>query len=386
MNKILVLLLFFSQFLGAQTWLKIKAGAGDNRILLLKRYQLTDECSKQKFLSLNKLKESDFLFKGKTYQLPVKVYNYNKKSIRSTIGITDYDQAVAIQTWNDKIVEAGLKSKKYQAGGKLWVPYALVKCYSTEAKTDNSPVAASNVEYEIFGDKYKNIHITSNKLKGRVYYLVAGHGGPDPGAVGDCEGYKICEDEYAYDVVLRLGRKLIVEGATVYIITRDKNDGIRDVGILKCDIDEVTYPNLKMPINQVKRLNQRVGSINKLYLKHKKAGVTYQRMVVVHVDSRGSNSRVDMFFYHYNKSKSGKKVAKSMYQTVKSKYDLYQKGRGYRGTVKARNLHMLREALPTGVYIELGNIQNPKDQKRFTIVANREAMAKWFAESLMKVP
>lgn len=386
MNKIPVLLLFFSQFLGAQTWLKIKAGAGDNRILLLKRYQLTDECSKQKFLSLNKLKESDFLFKGKTYQLPVKVYNYNKKSIRSTIGITDYDQAVAIQTWNDKIVEAGLKSKKYQAGGKLWVPYALVKCYSTEAKTDNSPVAASNVEYEIFGDKYKNIHITSNKLKGRVYYLVAGHGGPDPGAVGDCEGYKICEDEYAYDVVLRLGRKLIVEGATVYIITRDKNDGIRDVGILKCDIDEVTYPNLKMPINQVKRLNQRVGSINKLYLKHKKAGVTYQRMVVVHVDSRGSNSRVDMFFYHYNKSKSGKKVAKSMYQTVKSKYDLYQKGRGYRGTVKARNLHMLREALPTGVYIELGNIQNPKDQKRFTIVANREAMAKWFAESLMKVP
>lgn len=386
MNKILLLLLFLSQFSGAQTWLKIKAGTGDNRILLLKRYQLTDECSKQKFLSLNKLKESDFLFKGKTYQLPVQVYTYNKKSIRTTIGITDYDQAIAIQKWNDKIVETSLKSKKYQTGGKLWVPYTLSKCYSAEAKTDNSPVAASTVEYEIFGDKYKNIQITSNKLKGRVYYLVAGHGGPDPGAIGNCQGHKICEDEYAYDVVLRLGRKLIQEGATVYIITRDKNDGIRDIGILKCDIDEVTYPNLKMPINQVKRLNQRVESINKLYLKHKKAGVTYQRMVVVHVDSRGSNSRVDMFFYHYNKSKSGKKVAKSMYQTVKSKYDFYQKGRGYRGTVKARNLHMLREALPTGVYIELGNIQNPKDQKRFTIVANREAMAKWFAESLMKVP
>ncbi len=383
-------LIFISQFLFGQNWLSIKAGSGDTRILLLKKYRLTDQCSKDQFLLLNKLKEDDFLIKGKSYKMPVKVYTYNGKSIRTTIGISDYDQAKSIQEWNESL-SVSIKKKSYLNGGKLWVPHFLLKCYEKYA---DSPIKAKgpevvssqSVTYEIFGEKYKNIKIESNKLKGRVYYLVSGHGGPDPGAIGKCQGKSICEDEYAYDVTLRLGRRLIEKGATVYIITRDENDGIRDVSLLKCDIDEVTYPNLKMPVNQVKRLNQRVDAINKLYRKHKSEGVTYQRMVVIHVDSRNVGSRVDMFFYYYSKSKYGRNVAKTMYSTVKSKYDQYQKGRGYRGTVKLRNLHMLREALPTGVYIELGNLQNPADQKRFTVVDNRVAMAKWFAEALFKLP
>ena len=120
-------------------------------------------------------------------------------------------------------------------------------------------------------------------------------------------------------------------------------------------------------------------------MKLQKNGVKYQRMIVIHIDSRSEGSRIDMFFYHYGKSNTGKKMANTLYSTVKSKYDLYQKGRGYKGTVKARNLHMLRKSIPSGVYIELGNIQNPNDQKRFTVVDNRKAMAKWFAEALMKL-
>jgi len=388
--RLFFVLLFISQLLFGQNWLSIKAGSGDTRILLLKKYKLTDQCSKDQFLLLNKLKEDDFLIKGKSYKMPVKVYVYNGKSIRTTIGISDYDQAKSIQEWNESL-SVSIKKKSYLNGGKLWVPHFLAKCYdkyenSSRVKEELEVITSQSVTHEIFGEKYKDIKIESNKLKGRVYYLVSGHGGPDPGAIGKCQGKSICEDEYAYDVTLRLGRRLIEQGAIVYIITRDKNDGIRDVSLLKCDIDEVTYPNLKMPVNQVKRLNQRVDAINKLYRKHKSEGVTYQRMVVIHVDSRNVGSRVDMFFYYYSKSKYGRNVAKTMYSTVKAKYDQYQKGRGYKGTVKPRNLHMLREALPTGVYIELGNIQNPADQKRFTVVDNRVAMAKWFAEALFKLP
>ena len=389
MRFLVVLLLFISSSLYAQNWLSVKAAAGDNRILLLKKYNITDQCSKDKFLSLNSLKSEDFLIKGKTYKLPIKVYTYNGKSIRTTIGITDYDQAKSVQKWNEEIITTSVKSKGYTSGGKLWVPQYLIDCYDkTKVATgkDEGPkvVSGKTVEHEIFGEKYKKVTIKSNKLKGRVYYLVSGHGGPDPGAMGKAKGQSVCEDEYAYDVVLRLGRKLIKQGATVYFIVKDKNDGIRDLSLLKCDHDEVTYPNLKMPVNQVKRLNQRVNSINALYKKHKKAGATYQRMVVVHIDSRSVGSRVDMFFYHYPKSKTGKKMANTMYSTIKGKYDKYQKGRGYKGTVKARNLHMLRKSSPAGVYIELGNLQNAQDQKRFTVVDNREAMAKWFAEALMK--
>ncbi len=391
MRLILVILIFTSSVSFSQNWLTVKANSGDNRILLLKKYSISDECSKNKFLELNVLKSEDFLIKGKSYKLPIKVYKYNGKSIRSTIGIANYSQAKSIQVWNEKIAKTSIKTKVYSSGGKLWVPQYLIDCYS-EAESQlnkvNGPdvISSKTVTHEIFGEKYKNVKIVSNKLKGRVYYLVSGHGGPDPGAVGTCRGKSICEDEYAYDITLRLGRKLVEQGATVYIIVRDNNDGIRDVSLLKCDKDEVTYPKKKIPLNQVKRLNQRADAINVLYKKHKKQGVKYQRMIIMHIDSRNTGSRVDMFFYYYAKSKTGKKVARTMYSTVKSKYDKYQKGRGYKGTVKPRNLHMLREALPTGVYIELGNIQNSKDQKRFTVVDNRDAVAKWFAEALLKKP
>tara|TARA_B100001540_G_C15778795_1_gene629962 strand:+ start:630 stop:1802 length:1173 start_codon:yes stop_codon:yes gene_type:complete len=389
--RILVFLLFSSCVLNAQNWLTVKAKSGDNRILLLKQYSISDECSKNKFLELNLLKSEDFLIKGKSYKLPIKVYTYNGKSIRSTIGISDYNQAKSIQNWNEIIVNTKIKSKIYSSGGKLWVPQYLIDCYSKTTKSssrleDSKMFSAKTVTHEIFGEKYKNVKIVSNKLKGRVYYLVSGHGGPDPGAVGKCQDKSICEDEYAYDITLRLGRRLVEQGATVYMIVRDQNDGIRDVSLLACDKDEVTYPKKKIPLNQVKRLNQRANAINVLYKKHKKQGVKYQRMIIVHIDSRSVGSRVDMFFYYFSKSKTGKKVAKTLYSTVKSKYDKYQKGRGYKGTVKPRNLHMLREASPTGVYIELGNIQNSKDQKRFTIVENRAAVAKWFAEALLKTP
>lgn len=389
--------IFLSQLCFSQAWVEVKAKKGDTRILLLKKYQLTDQCSKVKFLSLNKLKADDYLKLGKKYKLPVQSYKYNGKSIRTTIGIKNLEKAKAIQAWNEKLKISKVKTKLYSNGGLLWVPHFLKSCFekyknsnvnkrnSSRPKIVHVKSAIGNtVSHELFGSKYKKVKIVSNKLKGKVYYLVSGHGGPDPGAVGKRNSHNLCEDEYAYDITLRLARQLTEQGAIVYMIVRDKNDGIRDESYLKCDKDEVCYPNLKIPINQKKRLKQRVRAINKLYKKHKKSGVKHQRVVVIHVDSRRSKDRVDMFFYYNKKSKEGKKLANGMYSIVKKKYAKYQKGRGYKGTVKPRNLHMLRETKPVGVYIELGNIQNDKDQKRFTIVDNRDAIAKWFTEALSK--
>jgi N-acetylmuramoyl-L-alanine amidase len=36
------------------------------------------------------------------------------------------------------------------------------------------------------------------------------------------------------------------------------------------------------------------------------------------------------------------------------------------------------------VFIELGNIRNPQDQKRFILEDNRQAVANWLTEGLMK--
>jgi len=246
------------------------------------------------------------------------------------------------------------------------------------------PVADSTSQqgvYPIFGKKYENVTFTDKKLAGAVFYIIGGHGGPDPGALGKKDGHRLCEDEYAYDISLRLAKNLIEHSATVYIIVRDPNDGIRDVDFLKCDKDEVCIGNLEIPLDQTKRLKQRVVEVNKLYDKYKGS---YQRSVELHVDSRYSEQKVDIFFYYHADSKKGKELCNTLFQTIKAKYDAVQPGRGYSGTVKSRNLYMLNNTNPVSTYIELGNINHERDQKRLIVVDNRQAIANWLTLGLIK--
>ncbi len=243
-----------------------------------------------------------------------------------------------------------------------------------------SPGTGKIMKYDIFGPKYANVELKSSELKGAVYYLISGHGGPDPGAVGMYQNHQVCEDEYAYDVTLRMARNLIERGATVYMIIIDKNDGIRDESFLKADKDEVCYPNQPIPLNQMKRLQQRVDATNKLYKKH---GNAFQRVIIMHVDSRSKGENIDIFFYHDSQSKTGKKTATLLQRTFHDKYNQHQPGRGYHGTVSSRNLYVLKNTYPVGVYIELANINHQRDIKRLIIADNRQAVANWLTEGLV---
>ena len=49
----------------------------------------------------------------------------------------------------------------------------------------------------LFGKEYATYQITSNELSGACFYLVSGHGGPDPGAIGIYQERQLHEDEYA---------------------------------------------------------------------------------------------------------------------------------------------------------------------------------------------
>lgn len=244
------------------------------------------------------------------------------------------------------------------------------------------PVAKIQGAHPIFGANYSNVKIIDKELAGAVYYLVSGHGGPDPGAVGKINGHTVSEDEYAYDITLRLARKLMEHGALVYMIIRDNNDGIRNDKYLALDKDEKCYPNKTIPLDKNARLRQRVAAVNSLYKKNRTKGKKYQRCVVIHVDSRSKGQNIDVFFYHHQNSKSGKKMAKQLQTTFSEKYKKHQPGRGYNGTVSHRNLYLLKRTDPPAVFIELGNINNAKDQRRFIDSNNREALAKWLYEGL----
>ena len=245
----------------------------------------------------------------------------------------------------------------------------------TNNKIDSTLVKPQFKIEPLLGKDSDTVIVENRILKNGVYYLISGHGGPDPGAVTDYNSKLIAEDEYAYDVTLRLAKRLLANDATVYIIIKDPNDGIRNEQILEVDYDEVCYPNKAIPKSQKLRLSQRTKAVNQLYSKHKGA---YQRLIVTHVDSRSIGKNIDVFFYHHESSSNGRRLANHIHQTFTEKYAKHQPNRVYSGTITSRSgLYLVKNTHPPMVFIELGNIRNGKDQKRILNYDNREALANW---------
>lgn len=375
-------------------FIKLKPKSGDGMISFLSRYGLYEyDCNRSKFLELNNITEKTPLFSHKEYKLPIKIYNYNGKSIRTTIQDNNWDKAVRIQQYNEKILKSQLRNTKYTESQILWVPYHELACPvdggspSTTTRPKKKKVKTTQpkvLTQKLFGKKYEKVNIIDHSLKGQVYYVVSGHGGPDPGA--QCFDYSvpINEDEYSYDIALRLARDLMQHGATVHVIVQDPNDGIRDDRLLRPDKEEKTLGKQTMPLKQKARLNQRAAAINKLYRYHKKKGAKIQKAIFLHIDSSNKGKRQDVYFYHHKKSKEGKKLAKNILKTFDKKYEKYQKGRGYGGHVSSRGLYVLNYTQPVSVFVELGNIRNRDDHRRIMISENRQALANWLFEGLTK--
>ena len=230
----------------------------------------------------------------------------------------------------------------------------------------------------LFGKEREHFPQESKEMKGTSFYLVSGHGGPDPGAIGKYGDNKLHEDEYAYDITLRLAKKLMENGAKVHLVICDKDDGIRDNQILRYDNDE-TCGAKTIPLDRNKRLKQRTQKVNRLY---KQDAEAYRRCLIIHLDSRSKRKQIDVFFYHHKKSKSGKKTALELCRVFDEKYAQHQPSRGFSGTVSERNLYLLRNTAPVSVFVELGNIQNYRDQQRFVKSDNRQALANWLYDGL----
>jgi len=385
----------------ATNYLEVEAQSGDNVPALLERYSLDGyDCNITAFFTINKLKEDYRLKANATYKIPIMVVRYNGKTIRSTLGIEDWGVAIRIDQYNKSAQAAGLRDRSFIEDKKLWVPWHELNCpaegefaeaVKASVKTKESGIKLSdeataskgNRVFPIFGKKYQKTPLASQRLRGKVFYIISGHGGPDVGASGKREGHTLCEDEYAYDVALRLVRLLVSHGATAYMIVRDENDGIRDEAYLKCDKDETVWGDQTIPLDQKERLAQRTDLINQLTARYLKAGVQDQTIIEIHVDSRHRKQEIDVFFYYRPDSESSKALALQMHKTFLQKYTRVRGQKSYNGTVSSRRLFTLRETTtPVAVYIELGNIRNSWDQQRVVIANNRQALANWLFEAL----
>ncbi|MBK7637740.1 MAG: N-acetylmuramoyl-L-alanine amidase [Saprospiraceae bacterium] len=405
-------LLMLPSALSASNHAVARVKKGENIEKLLKRHLLTPHlCNIDAFRNINKLKNPNKISAGKVYKLPLQIVEYNGKNIRTSAGINDLSIAKKIEKLNTDLLKMGIRDKNYKENGKLWVPYAEYNCekekeiVESDRSTINDLIVADKkpesnaiiptatemkrtglkeIYVPLMGKGYNIVHVEDLTLSGQVYYIISGHGGPDPGAVcSDCPS-KMCEDEYAYDVALRLARDLMQHGATVHMIVQDKNDGIRDEQYLICDNDEKLMGEDLIPLNQKRRLKDRIDEVNHLYKKYRKKGVKVQKAIEIHVDSRSKGTRQDVFFY-YNKNNPGsKKMAENTQDVFSSKYDQHQKDRGYKGFVEDRGIYMVRNLKPDLLFVELANIRNTSDQKRLIINTNRQALANWLFEGIRK--
>lgn len=383
----------------AQEYHKVPALQGDGVFSLLRRYQLDQySCNHEEFYRINKLSKNVGLVVGKYYSIPVLLYTFNGKTIRSSIGIDDWNMAKSIEAYNETMLKEGYQKEPFQTSKVLWVPYHLLKCPKPDIPSNSQEVAdgpqgeempnlssvkGGSRQFPIFGKAYENVPLESTRLRGKVFYISSGHGGPDPGAQAKKGNHTLCEDEYAYDVALRLARNLVAHGATTYLILRDPNDGIRPGQYLNCDCDEVVWGGKSLPREQEPRLAQRAEIINKLYKQYLRQGIKDQYAILIHVDSRSHRQQIDLFFYYQNKNEKSKKLALDLQQKMKQKYELHRSSGRYFGTVTPRDLYMLRETKAPAVYVELGNIRNSFDQQRIILEANRQTLANWLLEGIL---
>ena len=303
---------------------------GEGIHTLLKRYNRTEAKHYNEFIQLNKSKlgKSNSLILGTDYILPPLISSSQPKN----------------ETTNKKI------------------------------KTGTNP---------LFGEKYMNYEIKDDLLSGACFYLVSGHGGPDPGAIANVDGHELHEVEYAYDIVLRLARNLLEHNATVHIIIQDPKNGIRD-GKYLSNSKNKTCMGKPIPLSQVARLKQQTDAINNLNFRSK---AHYQRAIFIHLDSRSEKTKLDVFFYYQddknNKDKSFR-LAETMRKTFRDLYQKHQPGRGFSGTVSPRPLYVLKNTTPVSVFVELANMQNESDQRRYIFDYNRQALANWLCAGFIK--
>lgn len=260
--------------------------------------------------------------------------------------------------------------------------YVLPPLPVKEERAENTSGKRTFVQ-PLFGKKYAEYTIKDAVLAGACFFLVSGHGGPDCGAIAKVDGRELHEDEYAYDITLRLARNLMEHGATVHIIIQDSKDGIRDDKYLNNSKHE-TCMGEAIPLSQSARLKQRTDKINRLSLKEKKK---YNRAIFIHLDSRSRKKQLDVFFYYQSTKQNkvqSKRLAETMQKTFRNLYDKHQPDRGFSGTVSTRPLYVLKNTAPVSIFVELANMQNADDQKRYVLENNRQALANWLCAGFIK--
>lgn len=234
--------------------------------------------------------------------------------------------------------------------------------------------------------------IAKESKKGELYGLVViidpGHGGIDPGAHAVVGGKPVNEDEYCYDVALRLRRMAKAKGAVVFMTTHDKKQkkplANKPDNIIPPDKNEFFTLDGYIVVAKTKGASRRVAYANYIKRSYPKHKVVF---ISVHFDALTKS----MEGVRIIESASGTKLGCLLTEEF-SKGNRMENGAGslFRSGDKSHgivNAYVLREdknSIREKVLLELGNFSNPKDIWRIRDYHVRENYAQLVTRALIK--
>ena len=221
-------------------------------------------------------------------------------------------------------------------------------------------------------------------LYGWVVVLDPGHGGMDPGSSAFHGGQRVVEDEYVFDVVLRVRRIAKAKGAIVAVTLKD-SVGERNWDASKVFPDSRTERfvldnTVARALTNGLRKRLRYGNgISRKYPRHRQAWIS------VHFDVLGRNDEIDgVRIIAANTDLRLAKTLEHSFGTVKRLRDddpVVASGDRDHGM---RRLFILgsRNRIKEKVLIELGNFNNRVDLWRIRDWKVREAYARAIVQAL----
>lgn len=152
----------------------------------------------------------------KELEVPALIVDTNGDGIGSTmVPVRFVTEALQYQPiWNEEQRIVNIVSSSAQ-GGEAVAPGGYNQVNSSTSTTVDTPDTNSNNQG---GTTAAGVPILNTQLAGKVVVIDAGHGGTDPGKVGDEQGQPVLEKEVNLAVALKLNEYLQSAGVSTYMM------------------------------------------------------------------------------------------------------------------------------------------------------------------------